>query len=519
MTASILGALFLLAINCVLATHPHIIVIVADDYGWNNVGYHNKNMTANEIRTPTIDSLVREGIELDRHYVYQFCSPSRSAFLSGRNPIHVSVLNDVDNYNPNDRISGYGGVPLNMTLIPSKLKQAGYATHFTGKWDIGAATMRHLPINRGFDTSLGYLQHANDYYTYKMANPCGNHVDLWEDNAPAYNLTNPSSCSWAHQDGCVYEDDLFTDRVLDEVNSHDAAQPLFYYWAMHATHTPLQVPDAWLDEFAFVDDEDRRKYDAMVNHMDSSIARLIALLQNKGMWEDTVLVFFSDNGGPVHVHGTGASNYPLRGGKMSNWEGGIRSNTFVSGGFVPKAMRGKKLDSVVAVEDWYTTFCALAGVSPVDDAAKKAHLPPVDGKNLWPMLSGRNATNPRTRHIIGQQVGKTTNVQGIIIPPYKLLTNNIQYAFWQGVYYPNATLPPTVSQNCKTGCLYNIWQDPSETNNLAASHPDILSSMQAVLMEEKMTVFQPDRGTIDYSLVCRAVNARWNGFVGPFAEL
>ena len=146
-------------------TKPHIVMMLVDDWGWANVGYHRDPPTK-EVVTPNIDSLVREGLELDQHYVFQVCSPSRSSLISGRLPIHVNDLNiDPDWYNPMDPVSGFSAIPRNMTGIGTKMKEAGYVTHQVGKWDAGMATKDHTPLGRGFDSSFGYFHHANDYYT------------------------------------------------------------------------------------------------------------------------------------------------------------------------------------------------------------------------------------------------------------------------------------------------------------------------------------------------------------------
>jgi len=198
------------------APKPHILTILIDDYGWANVGYHRDPPT-NEIQTPVIDSLVKQGVELDRHYVFKYCSPTRSAILSGRNPIHVNVLNLAPTFfNPNDVVSGYSAIPKNMTVIAEKLKSAGYATHMVGKWDAGMATHEHTPVGRGFDTSLHYFHHANDYWTERTGACSGAPItDLWDTARPGWNESNAATCSQAQQNGCTYEDDLFTKRVVD----------------------------------------------------------------------------------------------------------------------------------------------------------------------------------------------------------------------------------------------------------------------------------------------------------------
>ena len=142
---------------------PNIFFMMVDDWGWANVGYH-RSVPTKDISTPNMDSLVSQGLQLDQHYVYNWCSPSRSAFLSGRVPIHVNDDSCEICYNPKDPVSGYGGIPRNMTVFASKLKSAGYATYQVGKWHVGMATTDHIPSGRGFDSSFGYLNAANDYY-------------------------------------------------------------------------------------------------------------------------------------------------------------------------------------------------------------------------------------------------------------------------------------------------------------------------------------------------------------------
>ena len=137
---------------------PHLVALLADDFGWGNVGYHH---ASREVATPNIDALKAEGVELTRHYAYRFCSPSRSAFQSGRLPVHVNTRNAEPTVrNPSDPVGGYAGIPVNMTSIAQVLKRAGYAAHFVGKWDVGMATWRHTPLGRGCAPMPAYLRRA-----------------------------------------------------------------------------------------------------------------------------------------------------------------------------------------------------------------------------------------------------------------------------------------------------------------------------------------------------------------------
>ena len=153
--------------NTVDNTKPNIIYFLVDDWGHSNVGYHHAEnpTTATEIQakleahTPNIDKLLQSGIELDRHYSYKICSPSRSSLQSGRHATHVNPLNvGVLNHNPDDPISGFQGIPINMTGLGDVMGKGGYSRHFVGKWDTGMATPEHTPQGRGYESFFGYFQ-------------------------------------------------------------------------------------------------------------------------------------------------------------------------------------------------------------------------------------------------------------------------------------------------------------------------------------------------------------------------
>jgi arylsulfatase B len=317
--------------------------------------------------------------------------------------------------------------------------------------------------------------------------------------------------------------------VLQTIAAHDPSTPLFLFWAPHIVHAPLQVPQFYLDKFSFIDDSPRQHYMAMVNFLDDLVGRVVSALKKKGMWDNLVWASSADNGGPIYQSGAaGANNWPMRGGKMSNWQGGIRVNAFASGGFLPAAVRGTALaqgTNLAHGADWYATFCDLAGVDPFDTRAAAAGLPPVDGVSLWPMLSGANTTSPRTEIPIGSDasecnypLGNGTTVQGLIrADGYKLLIGEIGQNIWTGPLYPNkSTSWVDTPYKCgNPGCLFNIIDDPTEHNEISAAHPDIVKAMYARILELQKTVFFPNRGTDD-GVACTAALQKWGGFWGPF---
>jgi len=238
---------------------------------------------------------------------------------------------------------------------------------------------------------------------------------------------------------------------------------------------------------------------------------------------------------------------------MGNFEGGVRVNAFVSGGLIPQDVRGTVITELTAIEDWYTTFCALANVDPTDTIAAAAGLPPVDGLNLWPLLSGANNTSPRTEiwmgsgdpleglpivsgsmhpmypHMLNSQyppgTGNTTVIQGLLQPPYKLLIGDVYQAVWTGPLYPNTSsnwvdTPLSCGDPLKTpgaGCLFDVYADPTEHNNIASSNPTIVNAMRQRMQEIQATVFAPNRGS-DNGQACVAATSQYKGFWGPFTS-
>ena len=208
----------------------------------------------------------------------------------------------------------------------------------------------------------------------------------------------------------------------------------------------------------------------------------------------------------------------------------MRVNAFATGGWLPASVRGTTVESLVAIEDWYTTFCNLAGVDPADDAAAAAGLPPVDGLDVSALLMAPGAASPRAEVVLGvslggQKVG-ATSVQGVLrADGWKLLIGDLSSAFWQGPVYPNASGYPSAKQVCGDpalpaaalgagpGCLYNVFSDPTEQTNQAAHQPAIVAALRARIAAHNATAFSPDRGDDD-GAACAARAAA--GFWGPF---
>ena len=304
-------------------------------------------------------------------------------------------------------------------------------------------------------------------------------------------------------------------------------------------HEPYEVPDADLQRFAGIDVPVRRYYAAMLDHLDSLLPRLIDALKAKGMWDTTLFVVTSDNGGPLSrsppgnalVNVAGANNYPLRGGKIGCFEGGIRLNAFASGGFLPARVRGTRASGWMHLADWYATFCALAGVDAADARAAAAGLPPIDSLDMSALLLGANLTSPRTEVPIGSSDGDdhsgNTIVAGLIdAEGWKLLIEaRVAPAFPQGPIFPNATPPGENAAACGDpqgkgpakgpGCLFNVLSDPSEQRDVASANPEKVAALRARIAALQETVYSPNRGS-HVKEMCLAGLAKHGGFLGPW---
>ena len=566
------AAQFSVLLASVSAVPPHIVHVIVDDLGWGNVGWHRAAAglpPTPEVRTPNLDALAHGGINLLRFYSFKSCSPSRSSFQSGRIPVHVLDANTVpESFNPNDTISGYAGVPVNMTCVANWLKRAPipYDTHFFGKWDVGMATQRHTPRGRGYDTSIAYFHHSNDYYTeYGDGTTCRGAIDIWSDDAPASSFNTSFQRKNNQRNGSVelYEDykflqsakaiikakgeEIMNAAAVSEGGGGEAenAAPLFLTFAPHLVHEPLQVPTVYLEslEAIITDNDNRLMYHAMVLMLDDVIGNLTQSLKDANLWETCLFVLVSDNGGPSYNSAHTANNYPLRGSKLSDWEGGVRLTGFVNGGWVAASQRGTSRTGLIAMADWLATYAQLAGLTMplVDEEAKAAKLPPIDSMSMVAYLRGDVATSPRKEYqvdsnVLLKELTITRRVAGVMggaaatttstTALWKLFGDDFPstpqgatgWACFPGPHYPNATDPGCKSGgNCDKklgGCLFELNSDPTEHVDVATTESEAMKTMRARLAELQATLFTPDRGSKD-PRACEQV-AKNGGFYGPW---
>ena len=371
--------------------------------------------------------------------------------------------------------------------------------------------------------------------------------DLWLHNetfsGPAKHLQNGDKCSQDDQSPsgqkCVYEEELLVSSVVDQIHSYAAGpqeKSLFLFWSTHLVHMPLQVPDAFLDKFSDVDDDHRKSMRAMSNYLDYEVGLALDALKESGLYDDTLVVFHSDNGGEIMTQFCGGNNHPLRGGKFSNFEGGIRVNAIVGGGALPEERRGMKEERLVTSSDWLRTYASVAGLDGkalTDDVAVGSGLPDFDGVDQWGVISGEDEEEVRTEVVIGDTSAVEFNgdgdtlVGGLIQGRWKLLlgAENKLHRISQDVVtpalYPAKPLivPELIFRTCgrkvSNGCLFDIFADPTETTSLADENEDVFNAMLARIDELQGGVYSPDRGKKD-KRACKVARDEYDRYWGPF---
>jgi arylsulfatase A-like enzyme len=359
------------------AKRPNVVVVITDDQGYADVGFNGSK----DIPTPHIDRIAKEGVRFTRAYVtFPVCGPSRAGLLTGRHQSRFGF-----DRNPNgDPADARGGVPRTELMLPEMLKTAGYHSMLVGKWHMGThPTLR--PRNRGFDEFYGFIEGGHSYRPEEIE-----FEDISESKKPYDWYRTKLVDNGARVAFNQYLTDELSDRAVDFVRRRAGQpQPFFLYLAYNAPHTPLQANEKYLARFPNIADAKRRTYAAMVSAVDDGVGRLLAELDAKGVADNTIVIFLSDNGGVID-RATGeqpvADNGPLRGGKSQLFEGGIR---------VPFAMRwpamigaGRDYTRPISAMDITGTLAGQLGLQVNPDK-------PLDGVDLIPYLKGEKSDDPQ----------------------------------------------------------------------------------------------------------------------------
>lgn len=416
---------------------PHILFIMSDDQGWKDVGFNGS-----DIKTPNLDRLVQTGTRLEQYYAHPMCTPSRAALLTGRYPhrygLQTAVIPSAGTY----------GLATDEWLLPQALKTAGYKTAIVGKWHLGHADRKYWPLQRGFDYQYGPILGEIDYFTHSAHGT----VDWYRNN------------QLVKEEG--YVTTLLGQDAAKLIQEHDPNTPLFLYLAFTAPHAPYQAPPEYLDRYKSITDPNHRAYAAMITVMDDEIGRVLAALDKRGMRNNTLIVFQSDNGGPRSAKVTGevdtsggtipSDNGPFRDGKASLFEGGTRVVALAN--WLGQIKPGSVVNQPMHIVDWYPTLIGLAG-------GKSDPKKPLDGLDIWPALIG------------GKIAIRNEIVYGI--EPFRAA---LRQGDWKLVW--RVVLPSEVQ-------LFNLAKDPSEKTNLVDQQPEKVLQLKQQIEEMSRDAVSP----------------------------
>ncbi|XP_016912325.1 arylsulfatase B-like isoform X2 [Apis cerana] len=532
----------ILTIGCVLGlyeTAPHIIVFMADDLGWNDVGFHGSN----QIPTPNIDALAYNGIILNRHYVLPSSTPSRIAFFTGLYPIRIGMQGD------GIRGGEPRGLPLHIKILPEHLRGLGYTTKLIGKWHMGYHTPQYTPLHRGFDTFFGFYNSHITYYDYEYSNQNMTGYDMHRGDDPAYGIKRE------------YVTDLFTKEAIRIIENHELPRPLYLQISHLAVHAPIEQPEeSSNDEIIQIREPNRRKYAKMVSKLDESVGRIVHALGERGMLRDSLILFLTDNGAAsIGRYRNYGSNYPLRGTKYTLYEGGVRGVAALWSSRLEKAARVFK--KLIHITDWLPTLYSAAGGDLKD-------LGEIDGIDQWRVLSEGQGHGREKLLLNIDEVMKT---EGAIYSRFKLLRGSVGNGYYDKYYgdsgrtletppYTEVVLKSAVSQSityhlggpvtqpstmiqlrreatvqchpnvsyyfrhsftyCNvTECLFDIVNDPCETKNIAEAYARIARDLDLYLEQYGRVLMKQIRKPVDWLADPRRRNNTWEPWMNSKAAI
>lgn len=424
------------ALSAAPAPKPNIVVILCDDLGYADVGFNGSK----DIRTPEIDKLAQGGTIFSSAYVtHSFCGPSRASIMTGRYPHEIGAPFNLPN--SGDGIERYNacGVDLHETFISEVLHGAGYFTGALGKWHLGTPKP-YQPNSRGFDDFYGFLGGGHDYFPARFGPMYARQVQAGQKNINDY--IKPL----VHNGKEVAETEYLTDgltreaiRFVNEAATKKA--PFFLYLAYNAPHVPLEAKAEDLAQFPEIKDKNRKNYAAMVYGVDRGVGKFVEALKATGAFDNTLIIFMSDNGGNT-AHG--ANNAPLHGRKGDIWEGGYRVPMLFH--WPKEVPAGKRFDYPVTALDFYPTFARLAGAT-IPEGKK------LDGLDIWSdFMAGQN---PREHGMI-------------FAVRYRGAFSEV------GARRDQWKITRTAKTPWK---LFNLNEDIGEVHDLSAQFPQVVSEM------------------------------------------
>jgi len=395
---------------------PNIVIVMVDDMGFSDCGFNGGKV----IQTPNIDTLARQGTTFGNFYVQSVCSTSRATLLTGRLPSRHGI------YGALKTDSGFG-LPLEERTMAQGLRSAGYTTAICGKWHLGEFEPAYRPMQRGFDHQYGLWYGQIDYYTHER----GGRVDWYRDGKPL------------DEEG--YATQLIGQEAERLIREQPEDTPLFLFVAFNGVHGPFQAPENYMDRYANQGlTKERQTMAAMLSSVDDAVGQVVSALEEKGQLDNTLIIFSSDNGGVMP--GKYTSNEPLRAGKATLYEGGIRSAAFAV--WPGKISAGESVSDPVHIVDLYPSMLKLAGAD-LDQPL------PVDGIDIMPLLTNGTPLDRDAILTVGGNGGKKCA---------------IRIGDWKLMRMASGKLE-----------LYNLANDLGETRNLVASEPERAERMLARL--------------------------------------
>ncbi len=407
---------------------PNVVLIYTDDQGSVDLGCYGTK----DIHTPHTDRLAETGVRFSTMYApAPICSASRAGLLTGRYPATVGVPDNVGR-------GGEGGL-FGTTTMAHMFQRAGYATALIGKWHLGHGE-KNSPKANGFDHWFGHLGGCIDNYSHFFYWAGPNEHDLWRNG-----------------ERVVYDGAYFPDLVITEAEAFIArsqGEPFFIYLAMNTPHYPYQGEEKWVQHYRDAGvPHPRDLYNAFVSSQDQRIGRLVAFLEQRGLREDTILIFQSDHGHSVEerAHFGGGDAGPFRGSKQSLFEGGLRVPSIIS--FPKRLPQNAVRHQIVHAMDWLPTLAELCGVELIGER--------IDGKSMVAILESDDAGEIHET-LFWQYHNQWAVRQG----PWKLIRNPRNPV-------PGDALPAADQE----WFLSNLEQEPGERNNLAVEHPEIVNRL------------------------------------------